>query len=430
MNAPRTITALEHEIIPILKMTSDFDGAPSGTGISNYFTEAEAQALLRINDLRRGFCQRVSGGVKLAQYCGIVRLQTCVLEVLPKVGMVDARGPDEVARSRTALLTMLHNARQLSIARVGAAPQQAVHAPLLEVFIEAFLHCALEQARRGLLSRYMPHEDNLPVLKGRFNAHGHFKNNLASPHLLNCQYDEFTPDNGYNRAIKATLEACRTWINRSTTQRLWFETYARFASVSLVHMSQRDVSQLPRDRTTRRYEPVLAWCEWLLSMASPALSTGTANVPGLLFDMNKLFEAYVGGLVEAAAGDSYIVHRQGPEGALAKQGDQSAFRLKPDITVWQVIGDGAAGCIVRIIDAKWKRLDPQASQWGVDQDDVYQMLAYAVHYRCERLELIYPVSGHVSYAAEEGPLFKIPMCGNGLHEIQVQIKMVRLWDAL
>jgi 5-methylcytosine-specific restriction enzyme subunit McrC len=215
MGGLRTVTVLEHEVIPVFEGSQVPDVSAD---VAPWLSEPEAQALLRLNDLRRGFCQRLSGGIKLAQHCGIVRLPTCVVEVLPKVGMADARTTDELERSRGALLAMLHSARQVRHHESGNAPQQAVHAPLLDIFIEAFLHCALDQARKGLISRYVAHADDLPVIKGRFQAHGHVRRNLARPHLLHCEYDEFTADNAYNRAVRATLDACRTWvINGHTT---------------------------------------------------------------------------------------------------------------------------------------------------------------------------------------------------------------------
>ena len=111
MDSFRTVTVLEHEVVPVIDAGPDVDGIGSFLVGDTWLTEADAQSLVRINDLRRGFCQPVSGGVKLAQHCGIVRLPTCVLEVLPKVGMSDAREPEEIARARGALLTMLHDAR-------------------------------------------------------------------------------------------------------------------------------------------------------------------------------------------------------------------------------------------------------------------------------------------------------------------------------
>ena len=147
-------------------------------------------------------------------------------------------------------------------------------------------------------------------------------------------------------------------ISRAGTQRMWFETHARYASVSAVKMSAADAARLPRNRTTYRYGPLLMWCEWLLAMASPAISAGASQAPGLLFDMNKLFEAHAARLEEAVAGRDRIVHMQGPPLPLATNGEVDAFMLKPDITVWHVGRDGAAAGIDRVVDAKWKRLDP------------------------------------------------------------------------
>ena len=100
-------------------------------------------------------------------------------------------------------------------------------------------------------------------MKGRFNVHGQVKRNLGRPHVLNCEFDEFTADNAYNRAIRSALDACKGWAVRPATQRLWFETQTRFAGVSAQRMSASDMAKLPRDRTTQRYDQVLTWCEWL-----------------------------------------------------------------------------------------------------------------------------------------------------------------------
>lgn len=425
MDSFRTVTVLEHEVVPVFDAGPDVDDIGSFVVGDTWLTEADAQALVRINDLRRAFCQRVSGGVKLAQHCGIVRLPTCVLEVLPKIGMSDSREPEETARARGALLTMLHDARRIVVTNVGAVPQKAVRAPLLDVFVEAFLLAAVEQARRGLLSRYVRHEDDLPVVKGRFNVHGQVKRNLGRPHVLHCEFDEFTADNPYNRAIRAALDACKGWAVRPATQRLWFETQTRFAGVSTQRMSGSDVAKLPRDRTTRRYEQVLTWCEWLLSLTSPALSTGMTRAPGLLFDMNKLFEAYVSGMVERASGDNFVVHRQGPAQALAAHGASDAFMLRPDITVWQTDAEGGAGNIHRVLDAKWKRLDPHEAQWGVDQADIYQLLAYAVRYGCTQLELVYPQPAVALSASGGLPMFEI--ADSALGSVRIQVTTVPLW---
>lgn len=428
MSVLRTMSVLEHEVIPILTddvLETEFVGH---AGRTPFLTEHEAAALLRLNDQRRGFCQRVTDGVKLAQYCGVLRLETCVLEVLPKVGFDEGRTNDEVNRSRAALLTMLRHAGTVVITKIGDVPQQTVKAPLLDVFIRCFLENALKQAQRGLLSRYVEHEDDLPVVRGRFLAQGQVKHNVARPHLFRCNYDEFTADNAYNRAIRATLETCRLWIVSAATQRLWWETYARYASITTIRMTAADVVRLPRERMTKRYETVLTWCEWLLSMSTPAMAAGAHHSPGLLFDMNRLFEAYVGRLEEDAADESKIVRRQGPVEALAIQGQESAFPLKPDITIWSATPEGLLGNIDRIVDAKWKRLDPHVRYWGVDESDIYQLVAYAIRYRCQQLELVYPMPQIHDGSEHQLPIFDIPFDGvSGSNRIRIKVRIVPLW---
>lgn len=50
--------------------------------------------------------------------------------------------------------------------------------------------------------------------------------------------------------------------------------------------------------------------------------------------------------------------------------------------------------IVIVIDTTWKSLstDPLARRKGISQADIYQMIAYARLYHCNRLMLLYPVS--------------------------------------
>ncbi|HTF62915.1 MAG TPA: hypothetical protein VK638_09415, partial [Edaphobacter sp.] len=372
MHTLRAITVEEHCFIAITERNQltdlvlrEYNGA--------VITEADANILDGLAERRPGFSQRVAGGVKLAQHCGIVRLHSCIVEVLPKIGIGENPTPEHLARSRGALLTMLHSARELPIAKLEGAPQRPVEAVLIEVFIETFLQCTLEVARRGLLSRYVKHSDELPVIRGRFDIHSQVRHNLVRPHLLRCDYEEFTEDNAYNKAIAATIRACRPWIRRASTLRLWSETYSRYAGISRSHITSTHVSRLPRERTTHHYEPVLTWCEWLLDFVSPSMSVGLLEAPTLLFDMNKLFESHVGLLEEKSADESRIILRQGPVRSLATNKTLAVFGLKPDITIWQVREPGKPAVIEEVVDAKWKHLNPRVADWGIAAADIYQV---------------------------------------------------------
>lgn len=48
--------------------------------------------------------------------------------------------------------------------------------------------------------------------------------------------------------------------------------------------------------------------------------------------------------------------------------------------------------IALVIDTKWKRIAAQIddARQGVSQSDVYQLMAYAQIYACDRVMLLYP----------------------------------------
>jgi 5-methylcytosine-specific restriction enzyme subunit McrC len=119
-------------------------------------------------------------------------------------------------------------------------------------------------------------------------------------------------------------------------------------------------------------------------------TTSTGGEPGfsLLFEMNPLFEEYIGRTLRRALdGSGLDVRLQAPrDHALAENNGTRRFPTRPDIVVSRNREH------LLIIDTKWKRLtgpidDPQR---GVGQADVYQMMAYSQVYRCDRLMLLYP----------------------------------------
>jgi 5-methylcytosine-specific restriction enzyme subunit McrC len=123
----------------------------------------------------------------------------------------------------------------------------------------------------------------------------------------------------------------------------------------------------------------------------PDVRSGELDGTCLLFNMERLFEAFLGAKLQKAwqstREGNYLAVLQGPTRSLAQSEVDHAFRLRPDITV---LDDSRV--VVRIFDAKWKLLDPKASSFGVSPSDVYQLAAYASRYSCERVALVYPAS--------------------------------------
>ena len=125
---------------------------------------------------------------------------------------------------------------------------------------------------------------------------------------------------------------------------------------------------------------------------------GTDQGTALLFEMNTLFEEYIGRLISRTlAGTDLTVSLQG--GRLfclsADTSERGLFQTRPDILIHR------AGTVTHVIDTKWKRISSRIDdpKQGVSQSDVYQMMAYAQLYSAPRLTLLYP--HHPGLGSEE-----------------------------
>ena len=148
------------------------------------------------------------------------------------------------------------------------------------------------------------------------------------------------------------------------------------------------VENLSFNRFTSRYEPILEQCKWFIQGLHPDVVAGTNSCITLLFDMNRLFELYVGNVFKnVARANGYLMREQGPQKYMVRRcGDnQQLFIMKPDMVFMDDEKNYTA-----IADAKWKILDNREKKLGIAQSDLYQMAGYASRYKVNRLALVYP----------------------------------------
>lgn len=148
--------------------------------------------------------------------------------------------------------------------------------------------------------------------------------------------------------------------------------------------------RLRTDRTNRHLQPLLVLAKLILGNRNPDLgrsADGDRDTYSLVWDMNVLFEEYVGRLaLEVLEPMGFEVALQEASTYLAQElmTRRNAFLLKPDILVRL----GREPWIVA--DTKWKRLDAHRANLGVSEADVYQVLAYAHRFKTDRAVLLYP----------------------------------------
>ena len=342
--------------------------------------------------------------LRARQYVGVINADGAALEILPKIdGLGDPESVEGGGRVRERLVHMLAVALNIDIASGRIATLGWQRYNLLEVLIRLFVDKLLDEVRLGLPRRYVPHEDDLPALRGRLDVIRQFTSLAVSPQKLACRYDDFSPDILLNRIMKTALVRLRSLARLPETQRRLNELSFIYTDISPLPARTIDWKVVVLDRTNRRWRELLDLARLLLGDRFQTTTLGGGKGFSLLFDMNALFEAYVAAMLKRAfAGSDFRVVSQGgrlfclaemgPDETLGKE----RFQTRPDILLKR------RDEILMVIDTKWKPLsssieDPKK---GVSQADVYQMMAYARLYGCRRLMLLYP--HHAGLGAEEG----------------------------
>ncbi len=318
---------------------------------------------------------------------GVIAAPGCQLEILPKIEAMGETGtaPDETLRRR--LVHMLAVARDIRIDALTSASLGWQRDTLLEILIRLFCRKLAEAVRQGIPRRYTAHEDDLPALRGRLDVTRQFSTLAAQPQKLACRYDELSPDIALNRVMKATISRLACLSTAGDNQRSLRELSFAYADILAVPPSALRWELITLDRTNRRWRELLSLARLLLGERYQTTSAGPTEGHALLFEMNVLFEGYIAKLCRRAlAGTSLEISSQGGHRDCLYEDGVGRFRTRPDVIIRN------EGGVAMIIDTKWKRMAPRIDdpKQGVSQADVYQLMAYARIYDCNRVMLLYP----------------------------------------
>jgi 5-methylcytosine-specific restriction enzyme subunit McrC len=348
-------------------------------------TQRQHAALERFNEgyRKRNKVTVFSHGPKrslVAQnFVGIINLGRNQIEVLPKI----EGGTTEVRRS---LARMISTALELEL-HGDSITRTDVHSDsVLEVLIRLFCEQLWQAVRRGMVRRYVAKAENVSVLRGKLEVSRQARLNAARPDRLFCSFDEFTDDNLLNRVLKAALKVLHRVSRSPSNLRNVAELLFCFQDVGDIEKSTIEWDRVTTDRLSARYEPLTRLARLFIEGESPDVVTGANEGFALLFDMNELFEAFVGSVAKQVFGRAGLkVNLQGPRRHLAQHMDGAdAFALRPDV----VVSRGSE--VLAVVDTKWKRLKLAATREGVSSGDAYQMHAYATQYGAPEVMLLYP----------------------------------------
>lgn len=374
-------------------------GADSFKRLKSLITEfpaCESYEVHACDFMKIGYDKVAGDFIIFSKYVGLIQISSGFqIQILPKIDLADG---DKV-REKDIFLRMLGSLREFQSKVFTAANLQTEEISLYEVFIGMYLSKVEVLLKRGLRSAYTVIEDNKHFYKGKLIVNQHIKMNITHGERFYVQYDEYNVNRAENKLIKATLAKLLRVSNSCQNQKLIRRLLNSFEMVEVSKNYLRDFASVVLDRNIQDYNMLMQWSRVFLLNKSFVTFSGDTDALSLLFPMDKLFESYLAKeLRNACVGEEWDISCQDHTYYLFEE-PKKKFAMRPDIVITVENGFKV------ILDTKWKNLQPDETNYGISQSDMYQMYAYSKKYDAPSIFLLYPQNRKMrNYEQEHGPI--------------------------
>jgi 5-methylcytosine-specific restriction enzyme subunit McrC len=220
-------------------------------------------------------------------------------------------------------------------------------------------------------------------MKGRLNINEYINENISKGrwHHLNCTFDAFVFDNEFNRIIKYVTTNLFNVSSSQDNKKKLREILFILDEVSDEKASAEQCDKITFNPMFGEFETVNDYCKLFLTNSVSFDYKNNLKLFAFLLPMEYVFEDFIFGFIEREI--PAIV-------AMAQRRDiyldeSKAFNLKPDLYLKTELKS-------LIADTKYKIIysDDKDPKKGLSQNDLYQMLAYAIRFEVDEIILFYP----------------------------------------
>jgi len=331
--------------------------------------------------------------IKTSSYVGVFQIGNKTIQILPKMSRGTIGDEEYNKQAIRNLLFILAYTKKLQIREIDIASLRKVSDNFFEVLIFLFAKNLLHLIQNDISKQYVYYEGNLNYIKGKLQFPNHIKRNVVAHNCFYLEYDEFCEDNPMNQIFKYTTHILSKISNNYWNVKLLNKLNFIFDEITFKKSSLTDIDKIVLTRLNKKYEPILQLCKIFIGNSSLELSYRDIVSFSFVFDMNILFEEFIGKFIRKFFSAYYKqISLKRPirylveEKIVNENSSGRVFQLRPDIQFFQNSKNP-----VLIIDTKYKILnDFGDKKEGVAQSDLYQMNAYAKKYFCSQIILLYP----------------------------------------
>ena len=325
-----------------------------------------------------------SNELKSNKYVGVIHYEGNKINLLPKI-FFDAEKEyqtNEVNQIQNHILWWLSYCRKIKFPNYQSSLGSA-KSDFFEVLIYLFSKYTRELLNSSIYQQYEEVNRELSFIKGRLNTNEYINENLSKGkwHKLNCTFDAFVFDNEFNRIIKYVTTLLFNVTSSQDSKKNLREILFILDEVSDERATAEQCSRISFNPMFGEFETVRDYCQLFLANCISFDYKNDLKLFAFLLPMEYVFEDFIFGFIDKEL-DNIMVKSQRSDTYLD---EGKVFNLKPDLwlkTEYKSL----------IADTKYKVVysDDKDPKKGISQNDLYQMLAYAVRFEVDEIILFYP----------------------------------------
>ena len=334
--------------------------------------------------------------IKSNKYVGVIHYNGQKINLLPKIFFDPTQdcSSNEVHQIQNHILWWLSYCRKIKFPSYQASMGSA-QSDFFEVLIYLFSKYTRELLNSAIYQQYEEVSEELPFIKGRLNVNQYINENISRGnwHKLNCTYDAFVFDNEFNRIIKYVTTILFNVTSSADNKKNLREILFILDEVSDERATAEQCSRITFNPIFGAFETVRDYCQLFLNNAVSFDYKNDLKLFAFLLPMEYVFEDFIFGFIEKEI-PSINAKSQRSDTYLDEEG---VFKLKPDLFLQTSERSLIADTKYKIVYSADK--DPKK---GISQNDLYQMLAYAVRFEVDEIVLFYPntIVGDQNYKAQ------------------------------
>jgi 5-methylcytosine-specific restriction enzyme subunit McrC len=326
--------------------------------------------------------------LKSNKYVGVIHFENQTLNLLPKIFHDASKKTTEedVKVINTHVLWWLSYCRKLKFPnyQTGLGNEQA---DFFEILIYLFSKYTKELLGSSIYQKYIEVESELSFIKGRIDFNSYINNNLSRGrnHKVSCVYDSFEMDNNFNQCIKQVTKLLASATKDSQNKRNLYDILFLLDEVSDVVIPAEECKRILFNPMFASFDTVRDYCVLFLENSVSFNYKNSLKLFAFLLPMEYVFEDFIFGFIDKEI-DEVKPYGQVKDTFLDTE---KKFNLRPDLVL-------QAGNNKFIADTKYKMVyaDENDSKKGISQNDLYQMVAYAIRFKTTNIKLFYPKTIH------------------------------------